>query len=127
MRIFIDALPRWSGGYIRYIQGIFSPGLIPDDIEVIIYGTPKLFKELRGIDSRIKFIEDSNIPENPFKLLIWRYKYLPVLFKKYNPDIHFSLSGYVDYIKYPNLARIVLFRNVEPFMPVKFKDIKNIN
>lgn len=115
MNIFIDTLSRWSGGYKRHLEGILKPGNIPDDINIVIYGTYKLFNELPLLDKRVRMVTDDNMPTNPLLLLAWRQIRIPQLIKKYKADVHFSTSGYLNYYE-SSVIKITMMRNIEPFL-----------
>jgi len=124
MRILIDGITRWSGGYIRHLQGILGPEMIPEEYEVYIYGTSALYNALGKIDSKVIFIRDDKLPKNPIMLRLWRRMHLLELYNILKPDVHFSTSGYVDDIGSNLVKKISIFRNVEPFIPIIAKRLE---
>jgi len=121
MRVFIDVSPRWSGGILSHLKGILTSGFVPEDLQIIIYGTQRLFDAIGNMDNNVEAIVDNSMPMNPILMHLWRSRNIPRLLNIYKPDVHFSVQGNLSKSTDTRLKHVVMSRNLQPHLKVERK------
>jgi len=121
LRVFIDTLPRWSGGTLTHLKEILTSGFVPDDMHILVYGTQRLFDTIGKMDKNVEAIFDNSLPMNPFKMHIWRLRDFPRLLDVYKIDVHFSVLGYLSKIPNKRVRKVVMCRNLQPHLKAERK------
>lgn len=119
MRILVDTLPRWSGGILAHLRGVFGADHLPDDVEVFLIGTSRLRDAIGTIDSHVVFVTLDEIPESPIRMRLWREHRLPDIFRRMQPDIHFGVQGNLVPSSMHALRSVIMSRNLQPHLSVE--------
>ena len=116
MKVFIDTNPRWSGGYLAHLKGILTAGCIPDDMQITVYGTQRLFDAIGPVDKNVEIIVDNYLPMNPILMYLWRLRNVPKLLSAYAPDVHFAVSGHMGKTSSNHIKHVAMSRNLQPHL-----------
>jgi glycosyltransferase involved in cell wall biosynthesis len=83
-----------SGGYFRYVKGLFSNGVVPNDL-IVYFITSESFKHKLGmLDKNVKVIHHEWIDSpSRIKRYLWHLWVYPSIVRKLNPDLEFYANG----------------------------------
>lgn len=83
-----------SGGYVRYCQGLFASGAIPEDMEVYFVCSSQFFEQIKPLDPEVRVITHSwPGSSSRAKRYGWHILGYPRLVQRIQPDIEFYPSG----------------------------------
>jgi len=94
MRLVVYGDIGGSGGYVRYCKGLFSGGLVPNDMELWFISSLTFYESLAPLDPRIHVITHPwIISRSRFKRALWYLWVYPRIIKTIKPNIEFYPSG----------------------------------
>ncbi|MDO8965703.1 glycosyltransferase family 1 protein [Algoriphagus sp.] len=94
MKVLVYGDIGGSGGYYRYCKGLFSSGVIPEDILVYFITSESFHEKLGDLDHNVQVIKHNWIDSpSRFKRYMWHLWVYPRLVRKLNPDLEFYSNG----------------------------------
>jgi len=115
LRVLIDTVPRFSGGYFTYLKGILASGSIPADVSVVLSCTSPMAKNLGELSSQVQLAIDDQMYPSFLYMRHWRRSVLPELIARYEADVLFSPAGRLDGSPKNQVPRVTMCRNLLPF------------
>ena len=115
MRVVIDTIDTYSGGYLTYLKGLLSSKSIPSGISVIVCCSRKFKKDIGNVDNVVEFLVDKKISSSRIKMYFWRRNILPRILKDLKADIHFNPGGQLIKNYNHNVPAVSVCLNLLPF------------
>lgn len=120
MRVLVDGGNSGSGGYLRYLSGIFGSGAL-DDIEVLLVCSPGVASTLGPLDPQVTLlVEDQLDAPRRWDRLAWWRKRWPQLVAEFEPHVVLHPNGLLRG-KSTGVPRVAVHHIMAPFMRASYR------
>lgn len=95
MRVLVDGGNSGSGGYLRYLSGIFGSGELAGD-EVLLVCSPRVAGALGPLDPQVTVLVEPELDDpRRWRRLAWWWRRWPRLVREFSPDVVLHAAGLV--------------------------------
>lgn len=120
MKVLVDGGNSGSGGYLRYLSGIFGSGGL-DGAEVLLVCSPRIAAELGPLDPQVTVRVEPELDAHrrSTRLMWWRRSW-PLLVGEFRPDVVLHPTGLLRG-RSGRVPRVAIHHNMAPFVAATYR------
>ncbi|CAN5300352.1 glycosyltransferase family 1 protein [soil metagenome] len=120
MKILVDGGNSGSGGYLRYLAGVFGTGAL-DSVEVLLVCSPRIAAALGELDRQVTVLVEAQLDalQRRTRLAWWRQRW-PVLVREFGPDVVLHPAGLLRG-RSGDVPRVAIHHSMAPFTKAMYR------
>jgi len=120
VKILVDGGNSGSGGYLRYLSGVFGTGAL-DSVEVLLVCSPRIAAALGELDRQVTVLVEPQLdaPQRRTRLAWWRHRW-PVLVREFGPDVVLHPAGLLRG-RSGDVPRVAIHHSMAPFTKAMYR------